>query len=266
MKPISNREFKRRVFNEAFLTGLSKIHGDILNSDNSADGDTTKMADALCHEFFKQSLDLNTNTISKTKDKLTESVTYIKDLINISEAIATDKAKIAADNDMELNDEQPIELNKEDESLLNTLFDNKKPQLQVDKVRDATVKALLAEDKKAEEIKNAIDIAKSDIKPNMQTTDDANKTLKETITRLNQRGPTSLMNSIMNSMSVAAIGDITKSGNFKSVRNVMKENADDIKTRSVMVYSLYEMASVFGIQHYTSKDIEKISKEIYYGK
>lgn len=259
MRKITYSEYKRRIFNDCLLEGISTLHAAILN--DASDANISKSADKMCKSFFNDALKLDMSTISTTKKNLAESSTYMKDLLSLCESIAECKAKDAAEENLDLMDSQKIEISPEEKELLDKLQVDKEPELQIDKVRDATVNALIAEDKKAQEIKDSITIAQNRAEEKKDAT-----ILKETVDRLNSRGPTSLMNAIMNNVSVAAVKDVSNNGNFVNVSTVMKENADLIKTRSAMIFTLYEMASVFGICKYKPADIKRISEEIYYNK
>ena len=269
VKRMAIPEYRRRVFNECMLTCMDKIHGQILNGDLSADVDSmdadrmNKMASNLCREFYKSELCLDKCTVDQTKKRLSEAVTFIKDCVDVSESIANDKAECAAKEGCEMDDDQEIELSDEDEELIDKLFEEKSPELQVDTIRDATVKALVAEDQKAQEIRDAMNIANSQVAAGQPP-----EVLKETIERLNSRGPTSLMNAIINQVTAVAIRDVNENsdGGVTSVGKVMQENADEIKTRAVMIYTLYEMANVFGITKYTPAEAKKLAEKIYYNR
>lgn len=265
MRKITYPEYKRRVFNEALLECFCKIHGQVLNEDCAEDQMCNEhlinMAKRLCHTFFEDELKLKTSTVSQTKARLSEAAEFIKDCANIAEEIAEKKADLAEEEKIEVTDEDNIELSPEEEGVITQLFNSKAPTPQVDAIRDATVKALLAEDRKAEEIRQSIDIAQSKVAAGA-----APETLEETVNRLNKIGPTSLMNAIMNSVSVVAIKDINKNGGFSSVGKVLSENADEIKSRAVAIYALYETSSVLGIHKYTSAEVKKLALDIFYEK
>jgi len=123
------------------------------------------------------------------------------------------------------------------------------------------VAALVAEEQKATEIKQAIDIAQSKVSAGEDPS-----TLEETVKRLESVGPTSLMNAIMNNISAQAVKDINENGQFTSVSKALADNADEIKSRAVAVYSLYEMASVFGMKKYSRDDVKNLALSIYYEK
>lgn len=266
MKKLLNSEYKRRVFNECMLECMCKMHGMILNGDCGDDSYSSErlktMSKNLTRVFMADQMKLNDCTIMQTKKNLSEAVTFIQDCINISEAIAEDKAKCAKENGLEMDDDQKIELGAEDKDLINKLFDEKSPTLQVDQIRDATVKALLAEDKKAQEIKDSLNIANAKV-----AAGDSPETLKETIDRLESRGPTSLMNAIINQVTTVAVKDVNESAKSPvMVGKVMKENAEEIRDKATMIYALYEMVNVLGIKKWSARDIKKMSEEIYYGK
>lgn len=258
---ISNAEYRRRVFNEALLECMSKVHGQVLNGAcGECDKQTSEMADKMCRAFYTDMLKLDKNTVNATKVQLAESITFVKDCVNICEAIADQKAEDA--KDVEMPDEEKVELSPEDDAVIEQLFDQKNPELQVEKIRDATVAALVAEDHKAQEVKEAIDIAKAQV---ADGTSDA-QAMEETVNRINKRGPTSLMNAIINNISKTAVKRVNEAGTFTSIGKVLNENADTIKTRAVMAYSLYEMSSVMGIHKYAPGEVKQIAYDIYYEK
>lgn len=267
MRFMMNGEYKRRVFNECMLECMCKIHGQILNGDCAeteyCPDRLTNMANNLCRNFYNKKLDLDKCQIRQTKANLAESVTFIKDCIALSEAIAEDKAEYAKEKGIEMEADQKVELATEDKDLIDKLFNDKNPTLQVDQIRDATVKALLAEDRKAQEIKDSLDIA------NSQVTNGEPEALKEAVSRIEHRGPTSLMNAILNRVTAVAVKDINenaKNGAVVSVGQIMQENAQEIRGRATMIYTLYEMSNVFGIHKYTPNEIRKESENIYYEK
>lgn len=265
VRKITYPEFRRRVFNQALLECFCKIHGQVLNGgccdDCATDQRMADMAARLCTNFCKEELSLDNSTVDQTKAKLSEAVQFIRDCVETCENIADDKCDAAQKDKVQIEDDQKIELSQEDKAVIDQLFDSKNPTPQIDTIRDATVAALVAEEKKAAEIKQAIDIAQSKVAAGEDPA-----TLEETVKRLNAVGPTSLMNAIMNNISAQAVKDISESGNFVSVGKAMADNADEIKSRAVAVYSLYEMASVFGMKKYTSEDVKRLALSIYYEK
>lgn len=258
-------EYRRRVFNTCLLECLNRIHAQTL--DMNPHGDTheqrlCEMATRMCNVFFTDELHLNTSTITQTKQNLSEAITFIQDCIGVCEAIAQDKMDIAEKEDIEVDDDQDIELSEEDEALLDKVFDEKSPEVQVDQIRDATVKALIEEDKKAQDVRNSLSIAQSQV-----ATDGDAAALEETVNRLNSRGPTSLMNAILNAMSIAAVKDVNENSNQPVVVGaVMHENAEEIRSRACMVYTLYEMSNVLGIHTWTPLEVKREAEKIYYGK
>lgn len=264
MKTISTLEYKRRVFNRCLLECFGRIELQATGLNEAVEPHDcfhAEMAKKMSDVFYTDLLKLNDCTIGMTKKNLSESVTFIQDCINISEAIAEDKAAAATEEGLEIPEDHQIELSEEDMALIDKVFDEKNPQLQVDQIRDATVKALLAEDKKAQEIKDSLNIANSQVAAGADP-----KTLEETVSRLN-RGPTSLMNAIINNVSTAAVKDVNENSKTPvSISKVLSENAEEIKDRAAMMYMLYEAASVFGLKKFSSKDVERIANEIYYNK
>ena len=158
--------------------------------------------------------------------------------------------------------DQEIKLGAEDKALIDKLFHDKNPELQVDQIRDATVNALLAEDKKAQEIKDSLSIANAQVSNGGDP-----ETLKEAVSRIEHRGPTSLMNAIINRVTTMAVQDINENSKTPmTVGEIMKENAEEIRDRATMIYALYEMANVLGIHKYTVNEIKAEAEKIYYGK
>lgn len=271
MNGITYREFKRRVFNAALLECMSKFTlkccgGSIDNEYDS--GKFMEIAKTMSDDFYKNVCALNDCTINKTKENLSEAVTFIQDCIAVSEAIAEEKANDAAEEHLEIPEDQNIELSKEDQEVIDTLYDDKAPTVQIDAVRDATVKALMAEDRKAQEIKDAVNIANAQV----QSGEAPAETVQETVNRLSAKGPTSLMHAIINGFSRVAMNEVTthaanEGNNPNAIRvdKVMAENASEIKNRAIIMYSLFEASSVLGIKKYTPQEVKKIAEEIYYG-
>lgn len=263
MKLISNREFKRRVFNAALMESFSKFHmmcctGDQILNEKEVPVNAKKMADS----FFCDMTGCDKKTIDQTKESLSEAVTFVKDWIILAEQIADTKAAIAKEEDMDIPDSQEVELGEHDKVLIDKLFDEKNPKLQADVVRDDTVKALIAEDKKAQEIRDALDIANSQVSAGSNP-----KAVDESVKRIASRGPTSLMNAILNSYSGLAVRKVNEDAEKPvSVGTVMSEHADLIKTNAVMMYTLFEAASVLGIHKFSKKEIKEISDKLYYGE
>lgn len=266
MNMINYREYRRQVFNVCMLECFSRIHESCTQlkcGTGDCHQDTlAKMAKKMCDAFYTDRLQLDTSTISQTKTKLSEAVTFIQDCINISEAIAEDKMDIAQKEELEIDKNQAVELSPEDVDLIDKVFEEKGPQVQIDAIRDATVKALIEEDKKAQEIRDSLSIAQSQVAAGGDP-----KVMEETVARLNGRGPTSLMNAIMNNIAAAAVKNVNEnSQGVVPVGKVMADNADEIKTRASMMYMLYEMASVMGIVRFTPKDVKAEADAIYYQK
>lgn len=266
MNMVNYREYRRKVFNTCMLECFSRIHesctGLKCGTGDCHQDTLATMAKKMCDAFYTQRLQLDKCTIDQTKRKLCEAVTFIQDCINISETIAEDKMKVAQSEELEIDRNQEVELSPEDTDLIDKVFEEKNPQMQIDAIRDATVKALLEEDKKAQEIRDSLSIAQSQV-----STGNDPKALEETVARLNSRGPTSLMNAIMNNVSAAAVKNVNENSHgIVPVGKVMAENADEIKTRASMMYMLYEMTSVFGIEKFTPAKVKAEAEAIYYNK
>ena len=263
-KPISNLELKRRTFNEALCECFAEIHARCLNLQETSlfgyypDANEIalkEMANSMAKEFIRSELDLDNSTIAATKDRLSESCDFMQSCVALCEDIATDKIAAAAENQVKATDDmKKPELNPEEKELIKNLFDRNEPEIEADAVRDATVKALLAEREKANEIKDATSIA--------QQAGDQNK-LEETVNRISSRGPTSLMHAMITAVSEAAVKDVLEQNPKARIGNILSENADEINTRAAMMYALYEAVNAFGIKKYTRQDIERIAREIY---
>jgi len=260
MGRISILEYKRRVFNKALLECFARMHQLGLSDcgkEQLNEGVLNAAGDA-CKAFFEDELDLKNQTIRETKLRLSEAVSFVQDCVDCAEEIAEEKADTAKEKGMVIPDDQDIELSKEDEQVLDQLFDNKTPKVQADQIRDATVKALLEEDKKAEEIRNAVDIAKAQSNEEGSTT-----TLEETVKRIDRIGPTSLMHAIINNITRSAVNTVTETTGVQSIGNIMDMNRDMIKDQAIMLYSIYETASVFGICKWTPAEVAAMAREIY---
>lgn len=256
-KNIGYLEYRRRVFNKVLTESLCKIHSIALGEQ---DPKAEAMAHRLCEAFFTEELNLKNSTVEATKQRLSEAVSFVQDCVETAEDIADDKCDDAKEEKMEIPDEQEIDLSDEDEAVLEQLFDGKCPtDVQIKQIRDATVAALQAEDKKAEEIRDAIDVAKAQV-----STGDNPEALEETVKRLNNIGPTSLMHAIINNVAANAIKNVNESGTMRSVGEIMHENAGEIRNRATMMYMLFEMASAFGITKYSSADVKKLASSIYH--
>lgn len=258
-KNISYLEYRRRVFNKVLTEALCRIHNIAIGPENP---ESEAMAHRLCEAFFGQELKLSESTIDATKKRLSEAVSFIQDCVETAENIADDKMDDAREEKMEIPAEQEVELSDEDEAVLDQLFDGKCPtDVQIKQIRDATVAALQAEDKKAEEIRDAVDVAKA------QVTSGGNpEALEETVKRMNNIGPTSLMHAILNNVATNAIKNVNESGTMRSVGEVMAENSKEIRNRATMMYMLFEMASAFGITKYTEADVRRLASSIYHEK
>ena len=287
---ITYPEYKRRVFNKIICETFSRIQIAALteDTDEAPDGEKLvqkaiekqadhgilngsgdmKPSERAAIENMVESylnmpdvLNLHKATINETIERLKNADYFMFEAAQVAERIADAKAAEAKEDDIKLNDEDDVELSQEDKAVMDQLFELKGPQPQIQQIRDDTVKALIAEEQKANEIKDAIDVAKADVASGANP-----NALKETTDRLNRVGPTSFMNGLLNQFSSAAIKDINESGNFTSVRDAMALNRDHIKTNAVMVYSMFETANVMGIRKYSKKEIENMAKEAYYAK
>lgn len=261
MKEIMYSDYKRRVFNTALLEALAKFEITCCEIDPEKEPDKIAMAKKMTDVFYTDLLDLDNKTISATRLGLQEAVSFVQDMLDICEAVADQKASDAAEHDLEVPENQKIELSDEDEEVIKQLFDEKNPTVQIDQVRDSTVKALMAENRKSQEIKDALDIAQAQVQSG-----ENKDAVQETSAAIGNRGPTSLMNAIMNSMAGMAFKDVNENSTTPvSINQVMSENAEEIKNRSILAYSLYEGSSVLGIHKWTQAELKHEADRIYYG-
>lgn len=268
-KPVSNVEFKRRVFNSALCECFANIHAKCLGIHENAtlfgyypdanEEYLAEMASSMAKAFCREELNLDRATINDTKKTINAGGnTFIAECVALCEEIANDKMVAAVDSKVVATDDmKEPELNPEEKELIKNLFDRKDPEVEADAVRDATVKALLAEREKANKIKEATSIA--------QQAGDANK-LEETVNRIASRGATSLMHALLTSISEAAVRDVHDKNPQAKIGEILSENADEINTRAAIIYSLYEAFNAFGIKKYTKRDIETLSRKIYNGE
>ena len=227
---------------------------------NSCGPEDLNLCESMCDSYYIEELHLNEATIDQTIARLKNANHYIVEACEECKEIADNAEKDARENKKEITEDDSITLTPEDNEVLDQLFHAKGPGPQIDQIRDATVKALLAEEKKSKEVRDALDLAQSKV-----SSGDVNA-YNETANRLNRVGPTSLMGAIMNNMSRAAIRSVNEAGNFTSVGDVMAENADMIKTRSVMLYAIMETGNQLEITHMSSKDVERLANNIFYQK
>ncbi len=261
---LTYNEYRRRVFNAALLESLGKLQCMILNDgEECCDQDTQDMlalARKFSDSFYKEELQLEKKTVAETMARLAETSEFIRDVAEECENIADDKAEAMKDEGLEVEDDQEIELTDEDKQALEQIFDIKKPVEEIEAIRDATVKALVAEDQRSQEMKQALDIAQSQV-----STGEDPKAMEETVRRLNNVGPTSLMNALLNHYSTLAVKDINEAGKFSSVSKAMADNKEIIKERACMTYQLFETANLFGIHKFTPAEIKGIAFEFYSG-
>lgn len=265
---MTHHEYRRQVFNKVLTECLVRLQYEILGeSVSKAKDDPARIGiiGKMTEAFYRDELDLEHSTIAQTRKRLSEANEFVRDCVNTAEEVANDHADYVKDQGIVVDDEQDMDLSEEDKTVIDTVFDVKKPDPEIEKIRDATVAALVAEDKKAQEIKDAVNLAKSTVEPN---TDDAKpgEKLEETVRRLEGVGPTSLMNGILNHFSTLAIKDISESGNYVNVQSAMSDNREIIKERAMIMYSLFETASTLGIHRYTPEEVKDLTYRLYYGR
>lgn len=261
MKTITNAEYKRRVFNHVIVEACTKFSLACSDVTKADDPSFVAKCVALSDSFYRNLLNLDTSTISQTKENLAEAVSFVQDILTVAETVAAGKAELAKEEKLEIPEDQKVELSEEEEDVLNLLYTAKKPELQIDAVRDATVKAMLKEDQKAQEIKDALSIAQSQV-----ASGEDPKAMEETVNRLSSNGPTSLMNGIMNRFSAVAVKEANQDPNKPtSVKQAMQENSDSIRNSSMFMYSLFESASVLGLHKFTTKEVKDYADQFYFG-
>jgi len=288
-RKIQYSEYRRRVFNEAVLEVLARIHGEVLGldeaslvsndaavdqdtaakevktskilNDDNVSSETRRMANEMARHYFEDELGTKDATVSKTKQRLSEACHFLAEAADVCEQIADRKTKDAKELGIEIEDDQKTELSPEDHAVIDQLFQTKDPRPQVDAIRDATVNALLAEEKKSKEIQDATDLAKAKV-----ASGEDPRAFDETVRRINAIGPTSLMDAVMNSVTVAAVKDVSAQGKLGTISETIAANKELIQERSCMIYSLYEMTSVLGITRMTPAKVKALAESIYYNK
>lgn len=266
MNSVQLTEYRRQVFNKALLECFSMFENACCDINVKEEPFNAATAKKMTDDFYTDLLKLDKSTIAQTKKALEEAVTFVQDCIAVSESIADMKCLSAEqgpdDKSGEPAEAPEVELSDEDKAVIDKLFAEKGPDVQVAAVRDDIVNALVAENKKAEEIKDALNMANSRV-----AAGDDTEAVNETVERLSAVGPTSLMNAIMNCCSGLAIRACNENASEPvSVDKVMSEHATAIRERSVMLYGLYESAQVLGIHNYTKEEMDKICADIYYNK
>ena len=262
MNFMQRSTYKRSAFNAVLLECLCRIQLACCEIEPSKEPMNAARATKMAEAFYTDMLKLNDRTISEVKKSLDESCTFIKDCLEIAEVISESKTCEADECGIECSGKEKVELSEEDQAIIDKLFDEKAPTVQIQTIRDSTVASLLAEDRKARAIKDALNMANSKV-----AAGDDPKTVNETIERLNAVGPTSLMNAIMNATAGLAVKDVNEASNsIVGVDKVLSDNADKIRERSVMLYNLYEAANVFGLKKFTEKEVREEAIRIYYGK
>lgn len=258
-------EYRRRVYNRALLECFCRIHGQILNGDCESDAVTDErmstMANKLCANFYTEELNLKNATVDATQKRLSEAVHFLKECGDVCKEIADQKTEDAKEQGIQMEDDQEIELSDADREVLNQVFESRNPTPQIDAIRDATVNALMEEEKKSQEVRDAIDIAKAKV-----ASGENPKALEEATSRIGRIGPTSLMNAIVNNITVQAIKDINESGNLGNLSAAMSANAEQIRSRAAMVYALYEACSVFGLRKYSPSEVKQLAFDIYHDR
>lgn len=267
-KKISYAEFKRRMFNKTLIECFNGIHTIINNeSDDGSMNYSPNEKNFISETFFRDMLSLDTNQISQTKNALgyeTGCNAFIHDCIEISEAIAENKTEELANASVPATDDNEMtEFSDEDNSLLKKLFDTKMPVAEINAVRDAASDALLQEKKRAEELKDVVDMSK--MMP--AGTDNEQKKIEEAVNKLTKNVPQSLFHAIITRVSSDGVTAQSNSieGMNESVSSFLKNKSEDIIKHSLNVFTLYEMAHCFGIHEYSESEVKKISNDIFFG-
>lgn len=262
MNAIQKMNYKHAAFNAALLECLGRVQLCCCEIDPSKEPVNAARATKMAEAFYTDMLKLNDRTINEVKKSLEESCTFIKDCLEVAEVISENKCCDAENVDLETSGRDKVELSEEDQAIIDRLFDAKAPAVQIQTIRDSAVASLLAEDKKARAIKDALNMANSKVAAGEDP-----KTVNETIERLNAVGPTSLMNAIMNATAGLAVKDVNENASSTvSVDKILSENAEKIRERAVMLYCLYETSNVMAMKTWSAKEVQEEAKRIYYGK
>lgn len=251
---ISNLEFRRRYFNDVLCESFAELHHRCIETHPSeSEYEACKNA---AKEFFKDELNLANNTIESTKKAILPTATYFaKTVVEAAEELANDKMEeILKNKDLPIPEDP--KMSDEDKTIMDAVFTAKCPEDEIESIRNATASALYAENRKSDEIKEALSIVSADA---------PKETLQESVSAISQIGPTSLMHAIIANTTEHMLKNcINESSGTPS--ELIKRYSDDIKRDSMVMYSLYECINCFGFKTYTSNDVENIARDIYLDK
>lgn len=252
---ISNFEYKRKYFIDVMSESFAELHHHCIESEEGSEKyDSCK---AAAKEFFNEQTGIESLTINGFKETVGPTLSYFgRTIMEAAEEMAEEKSQeIAINKDLPI-DPDP-KMSEEDKVLMDIIFTSKHPEDEIAAVRDATAKALYAENKKAEEIKEALQIVGEDC--------DA-KTLQESINRIGNIGPTSLMNAILSNVTEHMLRGNINEGFTGSTSDLVRNNADQIKEDAMVMYSLFECINCFGFRTYSPEEVKKIATDIYLNK
>ncbi len=252
---ISNLEYKRKYFMDVLCESFAEIHHRCIESAPVDEKYETCKAGA--RHFFKEQMGIENMSIETFKRAVSPTATYFANtIIEAAEEMAEDKAK-----EVVLNKDLPIDpdpkMSEEDKAVMDVIFTSKCPEDEITAIKSATANALYAENKKAEEIKEALTIVSADAD---------NKTLQESINKISNIGPTSLMNAIMANVTENMLKAAINENASLTPGELVKMHANDIKEDSMVMYALFECINGFGFKTYDSKQVERLAMDIYLDK
>lgn len=247
-------QYKRNVFAHILSESFVKIHSKALDlKENEL---LYENVSKVAREFVTTTLKLNENTVEQIKDSLKNSSYFVGRIVTLAESMACEKMETLSKEKLPVPD--CVELNDEEKQMIENLFKYECPEEGVTEITDSVAKAMMKENQKATEIKEALDLMK------VNGTDQ--KTLQESVNKISQREPYSLMNSIILNISESYVKEhLTNNPNLKAA-DILKENATNIKEDSMTAYALYETLNVFGFKTFDKKMVEDLSYKIYRGE
>lgn len=252
---ISNLEYKRKYFMEVISESFAELHHQCIESEEGSEKYEACKQGAKA--FFNEQVGTDSLTINAFKEKVNPTLSYFgRVIMETAEKMAEEKSR-----EIMLNKDLPIDpdpkMSEEDKILMDAIFTTKKPEDEITAIRDATADALFAENRKAEEIKEALKIVGED---------GGTKNLQESVNNIGNIGPTSLMNAILSKVTEEMLrGNINESFTG-ATSDLIKNNAEKIKEDAMVMYSLFECINCFGFKTYSSNEIKTIAHDIYFNK
>lgn len=249
--------YRRLVFHDIMNETFKQLYSTVIQADDSpiSEGLMAGADSFLYNVGYSKDM-----TIAEFKQKLNESgcTEFITKMVLLAEACATNKAEDAAEAGLTNMDD--ISYSDTEKEIIQSVFRSNLPMDGVSQIRDAVSQAYFIESEKAEEIKKATKLIKE-----QNTDEDA---VNESINRLTNRGPTSLMNALMMNHSQFILSEsktVIESGK-RTPGQVLVENKENIQNLAKGTLALYETANVFGYVKFTEKFINETANSFFYNK